>query len=141
MNVCVEREEGGLMPTKAHPYDAAFDCYTAEEMKIEPGCTAAVSLGFRIALPIDYEAQIRPRSGLSLRSSIDVVLGTVDSNYRGVVKAIVRNRNLDAPLWVDKHIRICQMVIQELPVIHLQEVDVISKNTDRGENGFGSTNV
>ena len=141
MNVCVELEEGAVMPEKAHEYDAAFDCYTVEEVKVEPGQTVAVSLGFRLALPVHYEAQIRPRSGLSLRSSIDVVLGTVDSNYRGVVKAIVRNRNLDAPFWIDKHMRICQMVIQELPVVRLTQVDAVDTNTERGENGFGSTSI
>lgn len=139
--VNIELLKGAKAPEKQHIGDAAFDCYASEGCLIKPHQTALVDLGFRLELPDGYEAQIRPRSGNSLKTDIDVVLGTVDSNYRGIVKAIVRNRSLTDDLVIKKDASICQMVIQQIPPVVLVCIDSIAKDTDRGERGFGSTSL
>ena len=141
IDVNIQLEDDAVKPVKQHIGDAAFDCYTNEAVLIEPDRIAAVSLGFKLELPSGYEAQIRPRSGNSLKTDIDVILGTVDSNYRGIVKAIVHNRNKEEQLVIKDGMPICQMVIKEIPPVVLNVVDKIDTNTDRGDRGFGSTSI
>lgn len=141
INVNIQLEKDAIKPVKQHIGDAAFDCYTNEAVLIEPDRITTVSLGFRLELPSGYEAQIRPRSGNSLKTDIDVILGTVDSNYRGIVKAIVHNRSKTEQLLIEPGKAVCQMVIQEIPPVLLNVVDQIDLDTDRGDNGFGSTSI
>ncbi|MFD2868487.1 dUTP diphosphatase [Kurthia populi] len=86
--------ETAVMPVKAHPTDSGFDLFADEEVVIEPNETIAVSTGIAIALPDGYEAQIRPKSGITSKTDLRVQLGTVDEPYRGEVKVIVDNKAL-----------------------------------------------
>ena len=112
-----------------------------EPLTLQPGERALVSTGLRIALPSGYEAQIRPRSGLAARHGIGLLNapGTIDSDYRGVVKVLLINWG-EAPVTFHRGDRIAQMVIA--PVTHAVWVEEETlETTERGEGGFGSTGV
>ena len=112
-----------------------------EPLTIEPGARSAVPLGFRMALPDGYEAQIRPRSGLALRHGITCLNspGTIDADYRGEVMVILANLG-DAPFVVERGMRIAQMVVMPLTRATITEMDELPE-TGRAAGGFGSTGV
>lgn len=80
-----------VIPRYAHEFDSGFDLVAAADVIIEPGETALIPTGIAVELPPGYELQVRPRSGITLRTKLRVQLGTVDSNYRGEVGVIVDN--------------------------------------------------
>lgn len=143
-SIRIEVEDSdGFLPRKAHPEDAGYDCFANVDglLAIDPGKTALVPLGFRIAVPSGYEAQIRPRSGNALKLGLQIANapGTIDCGYRGEVGAIVFNSS-EAMRIIHRGDRIAQMVIQRLPDIELVPAR-LSDDTARGEGGFGSTGV
>jgi dUTP pyrophosphatase len=106
---------------------------------IYPGEKALVSTGFSISIPIGYEVQIRPRSGLAAKKSITVLNtpGTIDADYRGEVKVILINLGKEKFI-IENGDRIAQMVVCPVTQANFEEVKVLS-NTERGSGGFGST--
>lgn len=80
-----------VIPQYAHEFDSGFDLVATEDVIIEPGETALIPTGIAVELPSGYELQVRPRSGITLRTKLRVQLGTVDSNYRGEIGVIVDN--------------------------------------------------
>ena len=106
---------------------------------IFPGEKALVPTGFSIAIPIGYEIQIRPRSGLAAKKSITVLNtpGTIDADYRGEIKVILINLGKEKFI-IKNGDRIAQMVICPVVQADLEEVDELS-DTERGSGGFGST--
>ena len=106
---------------------------------INPGGRALIPTGLHIALPIGYEAQIRPRSGLALKSGITVLNtpGTIDSDYRGDVGVILINHGLE-PFCIMQGDRIAQMVINKIEQVDFVQVAELNE-TNRGAGGFGST--
>lgn len=131
--------EDAVIPTKAYPSDAGFDLYVLEDVFVLAGETVKIRTGLSFDLPSGYEMQIRPRSGISLKSKIRVAFGTVDSDYRGEV-AIVLDNIGNTHHQISKGDRIAQAVIQQIPHITLVEVIKLS-NGARGGNGFGSTGI
>ncbi|MGY5871580.1 MAG: dUTP diphosphatase, partial [Candidatus Thorarchaeota archaeon] len=97
--------------------------------------------GIAVEIPIGYEGEVRPRSGLALKEGLTVLNtpGTIDSGYRGEVKTIMINHS-DKPFQITKGMRISQLAIRPVPEVTFIEVDELS-DTDRGEGGFGSTGV
>lgn len=92
MNVKIKRlSPDAQIPQYAHASDACFDLVAAEDVVIEPGETALVKTGLAFEVPEGYEMQIRPRSGITLKTKLRVQLGTVDAGYRGEVGVIVDN--------------------------------------------------
>ena len=128
-----------LLPVKAHAEDAAFDLKARCDALVLPGCSALVPTGLFLELPVGYEAQVRPRSGLALKHSITVLNtpGTIDAGYRGEVSVILINFGR-MPFAVKRGERIAQMVIQTLPSVTLTPVVALSAS-ERGAGGFGST--
>ena len=112
-----------------------------EPITIEPGKFKLVKTGLFIALPVGYEAQIRPRSGLALKKGITVLNapGTVDADYRGEVGAILLNCG-DKPFVVEKGERIAQMVIARHEQAEFDFVEELDE-TERGSGGYGHTGV
>lgn len=133
-----------ILPEYAHSTDAGCDVCAVEETKIEPGETTIVKTGLAMAIPAGYEIQVRPRSGLSLKSKLRIANapGTIDSEYRGEVGIIMTNTG-DTPYVIDKGMKIAQLVIAPTPKIKWNLVDTVEDlgETDRGEGGFGSTGV
>lgn len=99
-----------------------------------------IKTGLHIELPVDTEAQIRPRSGLALKNGISIVNspGTIDEDFRGEIGVILVNLS-NEPFKIKKGDRIAQMVFQKVEKFDLNIVDELS-NSVRGEDGFGSTN-
>jgi dUTP pyrophosphatase len=111
----------------------------AEPLEISPGDRALVATGFMFGIPIGYEAQIRPRSGLALKHGVTVLNapGTIDSDYRGEVSIVLINHGA-APFTVNRGDRIAQMVIASVARGDLAEVATLSP-TARGAGGYGSS--
>lgn len=138
MNVKIKLCENGVLPTYAYIGDACCDCYAAEDLTVAYGQIAKVKLGFCLELPEGYEAQIRPRSGLSSKGIVSM-FGTIDSNYRGEVCAIIQNNSFD-DFEIKFGDRICQMKIERVEPIVFEQVEELSK-TNRNDKGFGSSGV
>lgn len=128
-----------LAPAKAHHDDAAYDLRSRLDIALEPGKATLVPTGLFLELPIGYEAQVRPRSGLALKSSLTLLNspGTIDAGYRGEVGAIMFNAGA-VPFQIHRGDRIAQMVVAKLPDVELVMADKLSE-TVRGSGGFGST--
>ncbi|HEX5019585.1 MAG TPA: dUTP diphosphatase [Candidatus Binatia bacterium] len=109
------------------------------DIEISPLQRALLPTGIAIALPIGYEAQIRPRSGLALRQGMTLLNspGTIDSDYRGEIQIIVINLG-DAPIVIQPGQRIAQMVVQRVVRVDWQEVQDLAA-TQREAGGFGHT--
>lgn len=108
---------------------------------IEPMERALIPTGLFIELPIGYEAQVRPRSGLALKKGITCLNspGTIDADYRGEVGVILANLSKET-FVVENGERIAQMVIAKHERAEWMEVEILSE-TERGAGGFGSTGV
>src|SRR5690625_4433665 len=83
--------DNAVIPTKAHPTDSGFDLYASEDVIIEPGKTVVVPTGIAVELPKGFEAQVRPRSGVTAKTKLRVHLGTIDNGYKGEIGVIVDN--------------------------------------------------
>jgi len=133
--------EGIDLPFYATTHAAGADLRAAvdADITIEPGTHALIKTGFAMALPDNYEAQIRPRSGLALKHGITVLNspGTVDADYRGEVGVILINHGKE-PFVVQRGDRIAQMIIAPFVQADFQQVDTLSE-TRRGGGGFGSS--
>jgi len=146
IEVKIEKDKGCddlPIPKAASQHASGIDLFSAEEdvVEIDKGEIKLVSTGIKIALPIGFEAQVRPRSGLAYRYGITVLNtpGTIDSDYRGVIKIILINHGKEKFI-VNRGDRIAQLVIQRIfqPVlVETKELD----NTKRGIGGFGHTGI
>ncbi|MFU8688455.1 dUTP diphosphatase [Rossellomorea sp. FS2] len=129
-------------PQYAHDGDSGFDLTTVEDVFIESGTTAIVPTGLAIELPPGFEAQVRPRSGVTAKSTLRVQLGTIDRGYTGEIGIITDNiEQSDAlPYFIPKGDRIAQLVIAPVAHATFTEVDTLDE-TSRGEGAYGSTGV
>ena len=110
-----------------------------ENLTLQPGERTLIPTGIAIEVPVGYEAQIRPRSGLAIKKGISMVNtpGTIDADYRGEVGVIIINHGSEA-VEIVRSDRIAQMVISPVVQPTIVEVQELS-DTDRGAGGFGST--
>ena len=137
--------EGLALPAYETAGSAGMDLRAAvaedAPVTLEPGARGLIPTGLKIALQPGFEAQVRPRSGLALKSGVTVANapGTVDADYRGEVKVILVNLG-DAPFKIARGAKIAQMVIARHEQAELVEVDSLS-DTVRGAGGFGSTGM
>ena len=136
--------EGARLPVYGSSQAAGADlcaCLGNNTLVIEPHKWAMVPTGIAIALPVGFEAQVRPRSGLAAKKGITVLNspGTVDSDYRGEVRVILINHS-DEPFVIKDGDRIAQMVIARHESACFEVVDSLDE-TERGAGGFGSTGV
>jgi dUTP pyrophosphatase len=132
-------EPGAKLPEYAHSTDSGADLFSVEEHFISAGETQMVDTGLKIELPEGYEAQVRSKSGLACKHSVHVLNspGTVDCGYRGPVKVILHNAGKET-FHVKPGDKIAQLVIAPYIQGKFHAVSALS-DTDRGENGFGST--
>jgi dUTP pyrophosphatase len=126
-------------PTYATVGAAGLDLRSAEVMTIKPGARALVATGIAIALPLNFEAQVRPRSGLAVKHGVTVLNspGTIDCDYRGEVKVPLINHGTE-DFVIARGDRIAQMVIAPVVQVELHEVSKLIETT-RGVSGFGSS--
>jgi len=119
------------LPSYQSDHAAGMDLHAAvpADEVIEPGEVKLVPCGFAMAVPVGYEAQVRPRSGLAA--------GTIDADYRGEVKVPMINHGKEA-FTVTRGMRVAQMLIKPVPRTRWREVDALPE-TARGDGGFGHT--
>ena len=146
IKVNIKRKESARdlpVPSYATSGSSGVDLYADVESEtvISPGEIKLISCGIYIELPEGYEAQIRPRSGLSLKHGITLVNtpGTVDSDYRGLVNLIVINLGRE-DFTVKRGQRLAQMVIREVTRAEFVELEELGE-TERAHGGFGHTGI
>lgn len=155
--------EGVKLPFYANPYDAGMDVCAAEDIVIKPGETVIIPTGLKFAIPEEYEIQVRPRSGISLKTPLRLANspGTIDAGYRDELGIIINNTSdkdsfsdeNDEMLTLDskgnkkgvyiirKGERVAQLVLARVPRMNLKVVDSVKEiGVNRG-GGFGSTGV
>ncbi len=124
---------------------AGMDLYAAvvedQPIILQPRERILVDTGFAIALPYNYEAQIRPRSGLAFKFGVTVLNspGTIDADYRGEIKVLLINHGADA-FTINRGERIAQMIIAPVSQASLYVVEDLD-DTARGSGGYGSTGI
>ncbi|EJR57509.1 dUTP diphosphatase [Bacillus cereus VD115] len=143
LRVKIKRVKDVDLPKYAREFDAGFDLVAAEDTIIWPGETKVVPTGLAFEIPPGYELQVRPRSGMTRNTKLRVVIGTVDSGYRGEVGVLVDNIEIPKVANMKAHIiergtRIAQGVIAPVETAHFVEVNELS-DSERGIVGFGST--
>lgn len=153
------------IPTYANLTDAGMDVYALEDYEVKPGETVLIKTGLKMAIPEGYEIQVRPKSGISLKSKLRIANtpGTIDTGYREEIGVIVEN--IESPIqdiiydfdfsgepriksilhgksyFIEKGQKIAQLVLCEVPKIIFQQVENIGEIAgDRG-GGFGSTGL
>ena len=151
------------IPVYVHKGDAAMDIYAVEDITLAPGETKIIPTGLKVALPLGYELQVRPRSGLSVKTPLRIANapGTIDSNYRGEIGIIITNTeprikdiepkadgSIDhtcltygADYTITKGMRFAQLVLSEVPSVSFTEVESVLEVSDGREEGFGSSGV
>ena len=131
------------LPRYATSGSSGMDVYAAVngEVIIEPGDIKLISAGFYLAIPLGYEAEMRPRSGLALKHGITLVNtpGTIDSDYRGLVSIILTNIG-KKPYTIRRGDRIAQMVFKESVRAEFETRDDLDE-TERSSGGFGHTGI
>lgn len=158
-------DERAKAPTYAHISDSGMDVYALEDISIAPGETKLIPLGIKVAIPLGYELQVRPKSGRSLRSKLRIANtpGTIDAGYRDEVAIIVENiepkiKDVDYDYESDGSLivrsfefgathtigageKFAQLVLAEVPKVSWCQVDsVMAIGEDRG-GGFGSSSI
>mgnify|MGYP001254359030 FL=1 len=116
-----------------------LSAFLDKEVVIKPNNSDLIPTGLQVAIPEEFEIQIRPRSGLAAKESIGVLNspGTIDSDYRGELKIILFNHS-DKDFIINNGDRIAQMVLVPILKMEFEEVDSLP-DTVRGQGGFGST--
>lgn len=122
------------LPQKMSALASGYDLYASLKaaVALQPGERALIPTGFAISMPSNYEAQIRPRSGLAYKQGITVLNspGTIDADYRGEIKVLLINLG-QVVFNIEPNERIAQMVFQEVPAVEFEEVDELT-DTSRG---------
>jgi dUTP pyrophosphatase len=130
-----------LLPEYATFGSAGMDLRAAVEspVRLRSMERALIPTGIFLSLPVGYEAQVRPRSGLAVKYGVTVVNspGTIDSDYTGEIKVPMINLGQE-DFTIERGMRIAQMVVQKVVRANLVKVSSL-KETDRGQSGFGST--
>ena len=134
-------DSSAILPKRMTNHAAGYDLYSGnhENILIKSGEVILVPTGLAIELPIGYEAQIRPRSGLAINHQLGVLNypGTIDADYRGEIKIILFNFG-QSDFIIKPHTRIAQMVIARHETVEFDLTDKLVE-TERGEGGFGHT--
>lgn len=141
MNIKVINKSANLLPAYETLHAAGMDLRAdlEESITLKPLERRLIPTGLYIELPVGYEAQIRPRSGLAYKHGIGIVNspGTIDADYRGELKVLLVNLS-DTPFEINTGDRIAQMVVARHEQVQWQEADELNE-TSRGAGGYGHT--
>ena len=141
LNVNVKRLDPTVeLPAYAYEGDAGLDLRANENVDIAPFERVLIPTGLAISIPDGYAGFVQPRSGMALKRGLTIANtpGLIDAHYRGELKVIAVNLDSQQTIHIERGERIAQLVIQQVPVVHLTEVDELAE-TDRGTGGFGSS--
>lgn len=143
MKINIVNKSNNPLPGYSTDHSAGMDirAYINEPITLKPLERTLIPTGLFIELPVGYEAQVRPRSGLALKKGLSVLNtpGTIDADYRGEIGVILINLS-NEEVTIESGERICQMVIAKHEQAELIQVEVLNE-TERGAGGFGSTGV
>ena len=128
------------LPSYAYEGDAGLDLRASEDVTLQPFELRLISTGLAIAIPEGYAGFVQPRSGMALKRGLSMANtpGLIDAHYRGELKVVAINLDPKEAIHIERGERIAQLVIQQVPVVDLEEVDELY-DTDRGAGGFGSS--
>ena len=168
MKAYIELLENGSLPFYAHPGDAGMDIRAKEDVILRPRETKVVKTGIKIAVPEGYEIDVRPRSGLSLKTPLRVcnAPGTIDSGYRDEIGVIIQNTslpfhldennnivrneeeydlntsgNLEGTYVIKKGDRIAQLVFMKHEIVDFEKIDNIKTIENDRKSGFGGSGI
>ena len=138
IEVCDSRAR---IPIYARSGDAGMDVCSIENVNIKPGQTIIVKTGLKVAIPEGYEIQVRPRSGLSLKTPLRLANapGTIDAGYRDEIGIIIQNTSATEDYEIMQGDRIAQLVLQQVPAIIWAQVDDVQAIGENRGGGFGSS--
>jgi dUTP pyrophosphatase len=130
------------MPVYAHKTDAGIDLYSTINCILKPFERKLIPSGIKVSIPEGYAGFILPRSGLAIKNGISLVNspGLIDSGYRGEICIIMINFDKEKDFTVKKGDKICQLVIKKIEHAYFIKVEEL-EDSDRGENGFGSSGI
>lgn len=143
MKIRVKLDEGAKMPTRAHDWDGGLDIYAPESVILYAGDSVAIDTGVHIEIPKGYCGMLASKSGLNVRHGITGE-GIIDHGYTGSICVKLYNNSKDEKLhFFEKGDKLIQLLIVpiETPELELVEnvADLYDHETDRGDNGFGSS--
>ena len=130
-------DEGAKMPTRAHADDAGLDLYSRENRVIYPHSSATFDTGVHVEIPQWYVGMIKSKSGLNVKDGLTSE-GVLDCGYTGSIRVKLYNHSSEA-YTVAAGDKISQLVIMPIIAPELELVKVFGTETERGDNGFGST--
>jgi len=137
--VKITLDEGAIMPQRAHKQDAGLDLFSREDRAILDGDSAVFDTGVHIELPPGTFGQLFSKSGLNVNYNIVSCGGTIDEGYTGSIHVKLYNLG-KKPYMIRKGQKICQLVIMPCLKPDLEIVEKL-EDTERGEDGFGSTGL
>jgi dUTP pyrophosphatase len=139
LSIRIINKSGNPLPAYATVGSSGMDLRAdvAEEIALEPLERKLIPTGLFVELPLGFEAQVRPRSGLAIKNGLTCLNspGTIDADYRGEIKVVLINLSNEQQI-INKGDRIAQMVIQKVEQVVLEEVENLEE-TQRGQGGFG----
>lgn len=141
LDVKVLRLDSGMpLPAYARLGDAGVDLRSAADTSLKPGERALIPTGIAVAIPDGYAGFVQPRSGLAISKGLGLLNspGLIDSGYRGEIKIIAINLDLENVIDIARGERIAQLVVLSVPQFTVVEVDELP-GSERGSGGFGST--
>lgn len=127
------------IPDYANKNDAGLDLYSIEELVVKSGERAVIRTGIKMEIPEGYVGLVWDKSGLAVKNGVKTMAGVIDAGYRGEIKVVLTNLGQE-DFIVKKNSKIAQMLIQKIEHPEIEEVKKLSES-DRGENGFGSTGI
>lgn len=130
-------EDGGKLPTKAHPTDAGYDVYSTFGFEVKPGQIVKHPLNIRLQLPEASYMEITSKSGNGAKGLL-VYAGIIDESYTGIIHAVVTNVGSET-LYFQAGQKVAQMILHPYRYSSIEPVDQIISNGGRGEGGFGSS--
>jgi dUTP pyrophosphatase len=130
-------DERAVLPSRGSLYSAGLDLYSLEDLTITPKQRILARTGLAVAIPERHYGRIAPRSGLALRTGLDVLSGVIDADYRGEIGCLLYNTG-DETINLPAQSKICQLIIEKIITPEAAWADEIDE-TDRGSGGFGST--
>jgi dUTP pyrophosphatase len=128
-----------VIPTRGSEFAAGYDLSSAENTTVPKRGKALIKTDLSIAVPTGHYGRVAPRSGLTLKNSLDVGAGVIDEDYRGNIGVILFNHS-DTDFVVSKGDRIAQLILEKISTPEVEESDELPESK-RGEDGFGSTGV
>ena len=130
-------DERAVLPSRGSSHAAGLDLYSIEDLTIESRQRYRARTGLAVAIPEGYYGRIAPRSGLALRTGLDVLSGVIDADYRGEIGCLLYNTG-EETINLPAASKICQLIIEKIITPEALWADEIDE-TDRGSGGFGST--